>query len=86
VHGTGTILLNGYLAPAGLTVTTQVALSTSNTVAPTSGWEPVSNTFSNNTIWGIYATTPATAGNYYIWIETTTGEGLTVSTFTLTIT
>ncbi len=86
VHGTGTILLNGYLAPAGLTVTTQVALSTSNTVAPTSGWEPVSNTFSNNTIWGLYATTPATAGNYYIWIETTTGEGLTVSTFTLTIT
>jgi hypothetical protein len=86
VHGSGSFLLNGYLSPAGLTVTTQVALSTSNTVPPTSGWQQVTNTFSNNTIWGVYATTPATAGNYYIWVDTTTGEGLTVSTFTVTIT
>jgi len=86
VHGTGSFLLNGYLSPAGLTVTTQIALSTSNTVAPTSGWQQATNTFDNNTVWGLYATTPATAGTYYIWVETTTGEGLTVSTFTVTIT
>jgi hypothetical protein len=86
VHGGSSFLLNGYLSPAGLTVTTQIALSTSNTVAPTSGWQQVSNTFDNNTVWGVYATTPATAGNYYIWVETTTGAGLTVSPFTVTIT
>jgi hypothetical protein len=85
-HGSGSFLLNGYLSPAGLSVTTQIALSTSNTVAPTSGWQQVSNTFSNNTIWGVYANTPATAGSYYVWVETTTGEGLTVSSFTVSIT
>jgi hypothetical protein len=84
--GSGTIGINGNLSPAGLSVATQLALSTSNTTAPTTGWETAQASFYNNTFWGQYYTTPATAGNYYVWVETTTGEGLTVSTFTIPVT
>jgi hypothetical protein len=84
VHSTGTIVLNGGLS-AGQTATTQVALSTSNTVPPTSGWV-TAYSFSSNTVWGAYYTPPATPGNYYVWVETTTGQGTTVSTFTVTVT
>jgi len=85
-HGAGTIGITGGLSPAGTSVATQLALSTSNTVAPTSGWETAGYIADNNTFWGQYYTTPATAGNYYVWVETTTGEGLTVSTFAITVT
>jgi hypothetical protein len=83
-HGSGAILLNGTLT-AGQTAATQVALSTSNTTAPITGWQ-TANYFSNNTVWGVYAGVPATAGNYYVWVETTTGAGLTASNFTITVT
>jgi hypothetical protein len=84
VHGAGTILINGGLS-AGQTASTQIALSTSNTVAPASGWE-TAYSFSNNTVWGVYYTMPAAAGNYYVWVESTTGLGQTVSSFTITVT
>jgi hypothetical protein len=83
-HGSGSILLNGSLS-AGQTAPTQVALSTSNTVVPVTGWQ-TANYFSENTVFAVYVTIPATAGNYYVWIETTTGAGLTVSNFTIPVT
>jgi hypothetical protein len=85
-HGVNTIPITGGLSPAGTTVVTQLALSTSNTVAPTSGWETATTTAYNNSFWGQYYTTPAAPGNYYVWVETTTGQGLAVSSFTVTVT
>ena len=82
--GSGTLALNGGISPAQSTAT-QVAFSTSNTTAPTSGWEAAS-IINNNTMWAIYATIPATAGTYYVWVETTTGAAATVSTFTISVT
>jgi hypothetical protein len=55
-------------------------------VAPTSGWETATTTAYNNSFWGQYYTTPAAPGNYYVWVETTTGQGLAVSSFTVTVT
>ncbi len=73
VHGSGTIGLNGSVSPAQA-VNTQVALSTSNSVVPTSGWQAAS-IIDSNTLWAIYYTTPATAGSYYVWVQTTAGAG-----------
>ncbi len=84
VHGTGTIPLNGGVSPAQV-VATQVALSTSNTTAPTTGWQAASIIY-NNSLWAIYYPTPATAGSYYVWVETSSGGSQTVSTFTVTVT
>lgn len=64
VHGVSTIPLNGAVTPAQ-DVATQVALSTSNSVVPTSGWQAASIIYSNS-LWAVYYTTPATAGNYYV--------------------
>jgi hypothetical protein len=84
VHGSGTISLNGGISPAQA-APTQVVLSTSNTTAPTTGWQAATPIY-NNTLWGIYYPTPATAGSYYVWVETTTGGSRIVSTFTVTVT
>jgi hypothetical protein len=84
VHGSGSIGLNGGVSPAQA-VSTQVALSTSNTTAPTSGWQ-AATLFNFDEEWGIYYPTPATAGNYYVWVETATGGSQAVSSFTLTVT
>jgi len=84
VHGTGTIGLNGAISPAQ-PASVQVALSTSKTTAPTSGWQAATD-ISYNTLWAIYYTTPATPGVYYVWVETTTGGSRAVSTFTITVT
>jgi hypothetical protein len=83
-HGVNTIPLNGGISPASATAL-QVSLSTSNTVVPTSNWGGATVLYSN-TVWAIYYPTPATAGSYYVWIETTSGEGATVSSFTVTVT
>jgi hypothetical protein len=83
-HGSGTIGLNGSVTPAQA-ASVQVVLSTSNTVAPTSGWQAASVIYSNS-LWAIYYTTPATAGAYYVWVETTAGGSLAVSSFTVTVT
>jgi hypothetical protein len=83
-HGTGTIGLNGAVTPAQA-ASVQVALSTSNTVAPTTGWQAASVIY-NNTLWAIFYTTPATAGNYYVWVETTAGVAQAVSSFTVSVT
>jgi hypothetical protein len=83
-HGTGTIGLNGAVTPAQA-ASVQVALSTSNTVAPISGWQAASVIYSN-TLWAVYYTTPATAGSYYVWVETTAGGALAVSSFTVNVT
>jgi hypothetical protein len=83
-HGSGVITLNGDVTPADATPL-QVSLSTSNTAVPTSGWEPVI-LLQANTFWGVYYPTPATAGAYYVWIETTAGGNPTVSSFTITVT
>jgi len=84
VHGVSTIPLNGSVTPAQ-NVATQVALSTSNTVVPTSGWQAASIIYSNS-LWAIYYTTPATAGTYYVWVQTTAGTDSAVSSFTVTVT
>jgi hypothetical protein len=83
-HGLGVVPLNGNVTPPQ-SIPTQVALSTSNSVAPTSGWQTASN-INANTLWGIYYTTPSVAGNYYVWVETTAGAAQIVSSFTVTVT
>ena len=84
VHGVSTIGLNGSVTPAQ-SVATQVALSTSNTVVPTTGWE-AAVIINSNSLWAVYYSTPTTAGNYYVWVETATGGSPTVGTFTITVT
>ncbi|EKM99079.1 hypothetical protein, partial [Acidocella sp. MX-AZ02] len=82
-HGSGTIGLNGAISPAQA-VSVQVALSTSNSTAPTSGWQAAS-VIDSNTLWAIYYTSPATAGAYYVWVQTTAGAATAVSSFTVTV-
>jgi hypothetical protein len=84
VHGVSTIALNGAVSPAQA-IPTQISLSTSNTVVPSSGWQPALNIY-NNALWAIYYPTPSTAGNYYVWVETTSGGSPYVSTFTIPVT
>jgi hypothetical protein len=84
VHGVSTIPLNGSITPAQ-DVATQVALATSNSVAPASGWQAASIIYSNS-LWAIYYTTPATAGSYYVWVQTAAGTNSAVSSFTVTVT
>ncbi len=83
-HGVSTIPLNGPITPAQ-NVATQVALSTSATVAPTTGWAAASVIY-GNALWAIYYTTPPTAGTYYVWVQTAAGTNSTVSSFTVTVT
>ena len=83
-HGAGTIGLNGPVSPAQV-VGTQVALSTSSTVVPTSGWQAAS-IIDSNALWAAYYTTPATAGSYYVWIQTTAGASTAVSSFVVSVT
>jgi hypothetical protein len=84
VHGVSTIPLNGAVNPPQ-NIATQVALSTSNTAVPTSGWQSASIIYAN-ALWAVYFTTPAAAGNYYVWVETATGTSATVSNFTIPVT
>jgi hypothetical protein len=84
VHGSGTIGLNGAVSPAQA-IGTQVALSTSNSVVPTSGWQTASLVY-GNALWAVYCATPATPGSYYVWVETTSGASAVVSSFTITVT
>ena len=84
VHGVSTVPLNGSITPPQ-SVATQVALSTSNSVVPTSGWEAAAIIYSNS-LWAIYYTTPAGAGNYYVWVQTTAGTNSAVSSFTVPVT
>ena len=83
-HGVSTIGLNGPVSPAQV-VATQVALSTSSTVVPTSGWQ-VASIIDSNALWAVYYTTPATVGNYYVWVQTTAGASTAVSSFTISVT
>ncbi|MBW4034064.1 MAG: hypothetical protein HIU90_01190 [Proteobacteria bacterium] len=82
--GSGTLALNGGVSPPQSTAT-QIAFSTSNTVRPTTGWQNAA-IIDNNTVWAIYATVPASAGTYYIWVETTSGTNAVVSTFSIQVT
>ncbi|MGC8530463.1 MAG: collagen-like protein [Acidiphilium sp.] len=79
--GSGPIALNGSVSPAQV-IGTQVALSTSGTTAPTSGWS-VATIIDNNAVWAVYLPGPTVAGTYYIWVETTAGEAPAVSSFTI---
>jgi hypothetical protein len=83
VHGVSSIPMNGGITPAQ-SVAVQIALSTSNTVVPTSGWQSASVIYGNS-LWAIYYETPATAGNYYVWAETAAGGSVAVSSFTVTV-
>jgi hypothetical protein len=83
-HGAGSIALEGFISPAQA-VATQIALSTSNTVAPTAGWA-TATVFNYNQNWGVYVNTPAAAGNYYVWAETAAGASQAVSAFTVSVT
>jgi len=82
-HGLGVIPLNGSVTP-NQDIATQVALSTSNLTAPSTGWQAAS-IINANTLWALYFTTPAAAGDYYVWVETTTGAAQTVSGFTIPV-
>jgi hypothetical protein len=82
-HGLGVIPINGGVTPAQA-VATQVALSTSGSVVPTTGWQPASNIYAD-TLWAVYYPTPAVAGNYYVWVETTAGTAQLVSNFTIAV-
>jgi hypothetical protein len=84
VHNVSTIPLNGGVTPAQ-NVAIQVALSTSNTVVPSSGWE-AATLIQSNSLWAIFYTTPPIAGSYFVWVETTSGGSPTVSSFTITVT
>jgi hypothetical protein len=79
-----TIPLNGAVTPAQ-DVATQVALSTSNTVVPSTGWEAATIIFSN-ALWAVFYMTPTSAGNYYVWVQTATGTDSAVSSFTVPVT
>jgi hypothetical protein len=83
-HGVSTVPLNGGITPPQ-SASVQIAMSTSNSVAPTSGWQPA-NILYGGALWGIYYTTPAAAGTYYVWAETTTGGSQAVSSFTISVT
>ena len=84
-HGSAaTIPLNGGVSPAQ-DVATQVALSTSATVPPSGGWE-TATLLEGNTFWAIYYPIPATAGAYYVWVETASGGSQAASPFTLSVT
>jgi hypothetical protein len=84
VHGVSTIGLNGPVTPAQ-DVATQVALSTSSTVVPNTGWEAATIIYSNS-LWAAYYTTPASAGDYYVWVQTAASTNSTVSSFTVPVT
>ncbi len=84
VHGVSTIPLNGSVTPAQ-SVATQVAFSTSSTVVPTTGWEAAAIIYSNS-LWAVYYPTPASAGNYYVWAQTSAGTNSAVSSFTVPVT
>lgn len=83
-HGSGTIGLNGSISPAQA-ASVQISLSTSNSTVPTDGWQAAS-VIDSNTLWAVFYTTPAAAGNYYIWAQTTAGAATAVSDFTISVT
>jgi hypothetical protein len=80
-HGAGSIGVNGDISQA---TNTQVAVSTSNTTPPASGWQPAL-IIDNNQLWAIEYPVPATPGTYYIWVETSAGGSATVSSYTITV-
>jgi hypothetical protein len=80
-HGAGSIGVNGDISQAA---NTQVAVSTSNTTPPASGWQPAL-IIDNNQLWAIEYPVPATPGTYYIWVETSAGGSATVSSYTITV-
>jgi hypothetical protein len=81
--GQGAVALNGGISPPQ-NIATEISLSLSNTVAPTSGWQAAS-IFNNNENWAIYYSTPAAPGNYYVWAQTAAGASLAVSSFTVAV-
>lgn len=83
VHGVSTISLNGSVTPAQ-DVATQVALSTSNSVVPSTGWQ-AATIINSNSLWAIYYNTPASAGNYYVWVQSAAGTNSAVSSFTVPV-
>ncbi len=84
VHNVGSIGLNGAITPTQ-PAAVQVVLTTSNTVVPTSGWQATIDIYGNE-LWAIYYPTPATAGVYYVWVQTTTGGSTAVSDYSITVT
>ncbi len=83
-HGVSSVPLNGGVSPPQA-VAVQIVLSTSNNIVPTSGWVPAA-LIQGNSFWAAYYPTPTSAGNYYVWAETTTGGSPTVSSFTVPVT
>jgi hypothetical protein len=79
--GSGPIALNGGVSPAQV-IGTQVALSTSGTTPPTTGWSGAT-IIDNDAVWAVYLPGPTVAGAYYVWVETTTGGAPAVSSFTI---
>ncbi len=82
-HGQGSVGLNGNISPAQA-VATQVNMSLSNTVAPTSGWQ-AATVYNNDQNWAVYYPTPAAPGSYYVWVQTAAGGAQAVSSFTMLV-
>ncbi|WP_298283141.1 hypothetical protein [Acidocella sp.] len=77
--GSGAVELSGMVTPAQ-TLSLQVALSTADTAPPSAGW--VAATL-NAGAWRAAVPVPAAAGQYYVWVETTDGLVVAVSSFTI---
>jgi hypothetical protein len=72
-HSNGSIGVNANVTPS--TAAVQFGFSASHTVAPGS-W--VAGEFVNSSLWGAYVPTPASAGNWYAWVEGMDGSSPTV--------
>jgi len=73
-HGSGAIGVNAQVTPAASPV--QFGFSLSATSPPTSWTAAI---LVNTNLWGAYVATPATAGNWFAWVEGLDGSAPTIS-------
>jgi hypothetical protein len=73
-HASGTIGVNAQVAPATSPIQFGFSLSAAT---PPSSWTVATHVNSN--LWGAYAPTPATAGNWYTWAEGLDGSAPTAT-------
>ena len=73
-HANGSIGVNAHVSPAASPVQFGFALSATT---PPSNW--TAGLLVNTDLWGAYVPTPATAGNWYAWVEGLDGSAPTVS-------
>ena len=79
-HGSGVIGINAQISPASAPV--QFGFSQSATAPPTSWTNAV---LVNTNLWGVYLSTPPSAGSWYVWGEGLDGSARTVSPSPFTV-